>query len=66
MAIVGACFLIGAGIVHIVDIVGQGNLAPGNAGPILVTDFLTPIAILVLLVVRQREMAAEIAGHDRA
>ncbi len=50
VAIVGACFLIGAGIVHIVDIVGQGNLAPGNAGPILVTDFLTPLAILVLLV----------------
>ena len=49
VAIVGACFLIGAGIVHIVDIVGQGNLAPGNAGPILVTDFLTPLAILVLL-----------------
>ena len=49
VAIVGACFLIGAGIIHIVDIVGQGNLAPGNAGPILVTDFLTPLAILVLL-----------------
>jgi hypothetical protein len=49
VAIVGACFLIGAGIIHIVDIVGRGNLAPGNAGPILVTDFLTPLAILVLL-----------------
>jgi hypothetical protein len=49
VAIVGACFLIGAGIIHIVDIVGQGNLAPGNAGPILVSDFLTPLAILVLL-----------------
>ena len=49
VAIVGACFLIGAGIIHIVDIAGQGNLAPGNAGPILVTDFLTPLAILVLL-----------------
>lgn len=49
VAIVGACFLIGAGIIHIVDIVGQGNLAPGNAGAILVTDFLTPLAILVLL-----------------
>jgi Family of unknown function (DUF6790) len=48
--IVAACFLIGAGIIHIVDILGRGNLAPGNAGPILVTDFLTPIVILVLLV----------------
>ena len=49
VAIVAAGFLGGAGIIHIVDIVGQGNLAPGNAGPILVTDFLTPIAVLVLL-----------------
>ena len=48
--IVAACFLIGAGVIHIVDIVAQGNLAPGNAGPILVTDFLTPVVILVLLV----------------
>jgi len=49
VAIVAACFLIGAGVIHIVDIVGRGNFAPGNAGPILVTDFLTPVAILVLL-----------------
>jgi hypothetical protein len=39
----------GAGIGHIRDIVEAGNLAPGNAGAIMVTDFLTPIAILVLL-----------------
>jgi hypothetical protein len=50
VGIVVACFLIGAGIIHIVDVVAQGNLAPGNAGPILVTDFLTPVVILVLLV----------------
>jgi hypothetical protein len=50
VAIAAGCFLIGAGVIHIVDIVGQGNLAPGNAGPILVTDFLTPIAVLVLLI----------------
>ena len=50
MAIAAACFLIGAGIGHIRDIVAQGNLAPGNAGPIMVTDFLTPITVLVLLV----------------
>lgn len=49
VAIAAACFLIGAGIGHVRDIVAQGNLAPGNAGPIMVTDFLTPIAILVLL-----------------
>jgi hypothetical protein len=49
VAIAAACFLIGAGIIHILDIVEQGNLAPGNAGPIMVTDFLTPITVLVLL-----------------
>lgn len=44
-----AGFLLGAGIIHVVDILGSGNLAPGNAGPILVTDFLTPAAVLALL-----------------
>ena len=48
--IAAACFLLGAGIVHVRDIVATRNLAPGNAGPIMVTDFLTPIAVLVLLV----------------
>ncbi len=44
-----ACFLIGAGIGHIRDIVTAGNFAPGNAGPILFTDLLTPTAIFLLL-----------------
>lgn len=48
--IVAACFLLGAGIGHIREILTAGDLAPGNAGPIMVTDFLTPIVILVLLV----------------
>jgi hypothetical protein len=48
-AIAAACFLIGAGVVHIRDIFVTGNLAPGNAGPIMVTDFLTPVAVLALL-----------------
>ena len=51
VGIAAACFLIGAGIGHIRDIVEAGNLAPGNAGPIMVTDFLTPIAVLALLFV---------------
>ena len=50
VGIAAACFLIGAGIGHVRDIVATGNLAPGNAGPIMVTDFLTPIVVLVLLV----------------
>jgi hypothetical protein len=44
-----ACFLIGAGVGHIRDIIGAGNFAAGNAGPILVTDLLTSTAIFLLL-----------------
>ena len=51
VAIVASCFLIGAGIGHVHAILTDGNLTPGNAGPILATDFLTPIAVLVLLAV---------------
>jgi len=47
--LVVAGFLGGAGIGHIRDIVQAGNLAPGNAGPILFTDFLTPLVIFGLL-----------------
>lgn len=54
-ALVVAGFLGGAGVVHIHDIVSTGNLAPGNAGPILFTDFLTPVAILLLLAARRRD-----------
>jgi hypothetical protein len=43
-----ACFLIGAGIGHIRDIIGAAKFAPGNAGPILFTDLLTPTAIFLL------------------
>jgi hypothetical protein len=46
---VATCFLLGAGIGHIRDIVTAGNLAPGNAGPIMLTDLLTPIAVFALL-----------------
>jgi hypothetical protein len=49
VGLVAAGFLGGAGIGHIRDIVAAGNLAPGNAGPILFTDFLTPIAIVILI-----------------
>jgi hypothetical protein len=47
-SLVAASFLIGAGLFHIGDLVGSGNFAPGNAGPIMVTDFVTPIAVLLL------------------
>lgn len=54
VALAASCFLMGAGIIHILDIIEKGNFAPGNAGPIMITDFLTPIAVLVLLVLANR------------
>lgn len=56
-SLAGAAFLMGAGIIHVTDIVTVGDYAPGNAGPILVTDFLTPIATLVLLYLSSNEPA---------
>ena len=58
VAIMATGFLGGAGIGHIRDIASSGNLAPGNTGPILFTDVLTPIAILVLLLMSQRSTPA--------
>ncbi|OYX71082.1 MAG: hypothetical protein B7Y95_13475 [Rhizobiales bacterium 32-66-11] len=49
VAVVAAGFLGGAAVGHVVQIVQTGNLAAGNAGPILYTDILTPLTLLVLL-----------------
>jgi hypothetical protein len=44
-------FLIGAGIVHIKEMVKAKNFAPGNAGMPLYMDFLKPVVIWVLLTI---------------
>jgi len=44
-----ACFLVGAGIGHIYQIATTHNMAPGNAGTILYTDFLVPAVGIALL-----------------
>ncbi|MFL9827491.1 DUF6790 family protein [Rhodoplanes sp. SY1] len=54
VALVVTAFLGGAAVGHVRDIVTAGNLAPGNAGPILVTDIATPVALLLLLAVARR------------
>ncbi|MGU3494691.1 DUF6790 family protein [Xanthobacteraceae bacterium A53D] len=54
IAVVTAGFLWGAASLHIIEIVRTGNLAAGNAGPILYTDILTPLALLVLLALTRR------------
>ena len=57
--LVAAGFLGGAGVGHIRDILQAGNFAPGNAGPILFTDFLTPLAIFVLLYLSRNRSAED-------
>ena len=65
-SLAAAAFLMGAGVIHIKDIVTTGNFAPGNAGPILVTDFLTPIAVLVLLYLSSNEPRPKSPATARA
>lgn len=47
-------FLLGAAAGHVFQMYASGNLAAGNAGPILYTDVLTPLALFFLLVVTRR------------
>lgn len=49
-----ACFLVGAGIGHLVQIAQTQNLAPGNAGVVLYTDFLLPAFGIALLLLSRR------------
>lgn len=43
-------FLLGAAIVHIIEIKREGNLNPGNAGPILFSDVGKPLVLVGLLI----------------
>jgi hypothetical protein len=50
-----AVFLIGAGVVHIYQIIAAGNRAPLNAGAaILAADLLVPVVLLILVVIHRR------------
>jgi hypothetical protein len=53
LAVVAAGFLGGAGVTHLFQISQTGNVAAGNAGPILYTDFLSPIALFAALAVQR-------------
>lgn len=65
-SIVGpACFLIGAGIGHLYQIATVHNMAPGNAGVILYTDFIVPLLGFVLLWGAWRAARAEGALRGR-
>lgn len=57
-AVVAAGFLGGAAVGHVVQIAETGDLAAGNAGPILYTDVLTPLSLLILLALTVRSARA--------
>lgn len=49
-AVIGlACFLLGAAVVHIYEMVVAGNFASGNAGIIFWTDILIPVIGFIFL-----------------
>ncbi|HOI70820.1 MAG TPA: hypothetical protein PLC38_00885 [Methanobacterium sp.] len=48
--IAASIFLLGAGIVHITNIMQTGNMAPGNAGFALLIDILIPVVLIILMV----------------
>ncbi|GGF87998.1 hypothetical protein GCM10007301_54910 [Azorhizobium oxalatiphilum] len=54
VSLVTGVFLLGAAAGHIYQMYLTGNLAPGNAGPILYTDVLTPLALFILLAITRR------------
>lgn len=49
MTIMAAGFLWSAAATHVADMVGRGNFAINNAGPIFWWDILTPLALLIML-----------------
>ncbi|CAA0101406.1 Uncharacterised protein [Starkeya nomas] len=53
VGVVAFGFLGGAGVGHLVQIAETGNMAAGNAGPILYTDFINPLAVLGLLLLQR-------------
>jgi hypothetical protein len=66
VAVAAACFLGGAGIGHLIDIALGDNFAAGNAGPILFTDFLTPMTVLALLVAFPPVAGAPVKAKEQA
>jgi hypothetical protein len=43
-----SAFLIGAGIVHVLDVNATGNMNPGNVGLVLLLDFVGPLTFWLL------------------
>jgi hypothetical protein len=55
-------FSLGAGYVHILDILEHGNLSPGNAGPILFYDLAIPFLAVGLFITYARQGGLQDGG----
>lgn len=55
--IAGGILGVGAGITHVIDLLGRGNFAPFNAGPTLYMDFIGPALRVGLYIVYARALA---------
>jgi len=47
--VAASVFLLGAAVIHLVEIREEGNVSPGNAGPILLSDIAKPLLLIGLL-----------------
>jgi hypothetical protein len=54
-------FYLGAGYIHITNIMQTGNLAPGNAGFALFVDIVIPIVLICLLIGYKLTMKRELS-----
>ena len=50
--IMSSTFLLGAGYIHIKDMIQKGNMNPLNSGLILYIDILIPLAAIALLIAK--------------
>lgn len=51
--IMNAVFLIGAGTVHLKEILAKGNMNYLNAGPVFFADFIGPMILLALYIAKK-------------
>ncbi len=49
-----SCFLWGAALGHIMQMIKLGNFAPGNAGPIFYNDIILPALLIIFLLFRKK------------
>ena len=59
------CFMWTAGVIHVIEIVKNQNLSPGNAGPIMYWDFIWPAVLAVLYLVHIKTGPKVIKGFFR-